>query len=216
MTIAGLTFKALQDEVLTHQFSPTQYRDLVATWLNRGQRIAAIQAELRTQVASQAITTVAKDASYALSEDFGRIIDFFDSEHEEITPLTLEEFDPLASDAGGRPEAYTFQGNEILLYPTPDAAYKLTLRYWKLPQDMEVDEDQPEIPPQYHDLLVAYAMQKAYMRENDFGAAKVWEEAWEKGLQKMKGEAVYSSYDGPTQVEGSWGHSPSYPAINYP
>ena len=81
MAIAGETFLSLQEEVLAHQFSPSQYRDLVKVWLNRAQRIAAVQAELRTQVTSQAITTTASDASYALSEDFGRIIDYFVAEY---------------------------------------------------------------------------------------------------------------------------------------
>lgn len=215
MAIAGKTFLEMQDGVLTHQFSSTQYRDLVKGWLNYAVRRIAIEAELRTQVASQAITTTAKDASYALSEDFGRIIDLFNSEQEEIGRFELSEFDTFP-EASGRPTAYVFQGNEILFYPTPDAAYKLTLRYWKLPQDMEADSDEPEIPPQYHEVPEFYATAKAFAKENDYAASNFWKGEWEAALAKMKGEAVYSSYDGPTQVEGSWGHSSSYPAITYP
>ena len=98
-------------------------------------------------------------------------------------------------------------GDQITLWPTPDGSYPLSLRYWRLPQDMEADGDEPEIPAQYHDVLVAYAMWKAYLRENDYPAASTWKAEWEAGVMKMRGEVQADVFEGPRQVGGTWGDS---------
>lgn len=204
MAITGSTFRQLIDEVLEFQFAPGKYETLVKRWLNQAQRKAVIQSEFRTQETAQSYETTAEDGSLALPEDFGRFIDFIGPEGTgSVTPLSREDFDSLPV-SSGRPAYYLIRGNELLLYPTPDAGYDLTLRYWRLPQDMEADGDEPEIPVQYHEVLIAYAMQKAYARENDYTASNFWKAEWEAGVGKMRGEAQSDTFDGPKQVEGSW------------
>jgi hypothetical protein len=204
MTLAGRSFKALQDEVLTFQFSETKYRPLVKTWLNDAQRKFAISSEIRTQVAESSITTVAADASYALPENYARFVDLYRSDsHELLTPYDLRDFDTLPASSGA-PYGYSVRGGELFLYPTPDNVYSFTLRYRKLPADMVNDTDISEIPVQYQELLVSYAMWKAFLREDDFQAAQTWEAIWEKGLLKARGEVQADSFDGPRQVGGTW------------
>lgn len=205
MSIAGRTYKALQDEVLQFQFEEQKYRPLVSVWLNDAQRKAVLESELRTQEQAQAYETTSGDATLALPEDYARWIDFYDTEtNEHPVELTQGEYD-AAEVLSGRPGAYVVIGEEITLYPVPDAAYGLSLRYWRLPQDMSADGDVPEIPPQYHNLLVAYAMQRAYARENDYTASRFWREEWEAGMLKMRGEASHDTAAGPEQVQGMWG-----------
>lgn len=213
MSIGGYTLGELTEEVLSFQFSEAKYKPFVRRWLNQGQRRAVIESEIRIQESAQSIATVSEDPSYALPSDFSRLIDLFYVEsHELVVPMDVREFDALPASTG-RPYAYTVRGAEVVFYPTPDAAYNFTLRYWRLPQDMVNDADTPEIPVQYHELLVAYAMRKAFLREDDFQAAQQWEAVWEKGLLKMRGEVQHSTFDGPRQVGGTWNNEHGLPPI---
>lgn len=204
MTIAGRTYLQIQEEVLAFQFSSEKYRPLVKTWINDGQRKAVIQSESRTQEAEAKYTTVSSVAKLAMPTDFSRFISLYAPEIALLDPLSVEELETLPP-ATGRPTAYVVIGDEINLYPTPDAPYELRLRYWRLPEDMVEDADEPEIAPQYHDVLVAYAMQRAYARENDYAAANFWKGEWEAGIAKMRGEVQADTFDGPQQVQGTYG-----------
>ena len=213
MSIEGQTYLSLQNEVLEHQFSETKYRPLVKTWLNQAQRRAVIESEIRTQESSQTYSTESGVATYTLPTNFARLIDFFNTEtHEILSPLDPKDYDSLPASTG-RPSAYAVLGNSLTLYATPDGVYPLELRYWKLPADMSADSDTPEIPVQYHELLVAYAMRKAYLRENDYQAAQVWQQVWAEGILKMRGEVQHDTFDGPRQVAGTWGELANYPTV---
>lgn len=204
MTIAGRTFRELVDEVLDFQFAKGKYESLVKTWLVDAQRIMARQCEIRTSQASAAYSTESGVSELELPEDFARLIDFHDTEAGLLSPLSLQELDTLES-LSGRPSAYTVSGNDLVLYPAPDGSYPLSLRYWRLPEDMIEDSDTPAVPVLYHALLPAYALSKAYARENDWNASAIWKGEWEAGLLKMRGEAQSDVFDGPSQVRGSWG-----------
>lgn len=208
MTIAGMTYRQLIDEVLAFQFAVGKYEPLTKRWLNTAQRKAVQQSEFRSQEETESYTTTSGDATLALPEDFVRLKEedaIFDTgERLPLVQLSQPEYDALAA-SSGRPLAYTVVGDQITLYPSPDGSYGLSLRYWRLPQDMVADGDEPEIPPQYHDVLPAYAMQKAYARENDYAASRFWKEEWEAGVMKMRGEVQHDTFQGPRQVGGMWG-----------
>ena len=200
-----MTYLALQDEVLDHQISPSKYRPSVKRWLNDAQRRAVIESELRTQEETYAFSTEAGTAGYSLPVNFARIIDLHNSAtHGVLSRMDRKAYDGLATSSGS-PSAYAVLGSKITLYPTPDTVYPLVLRYWKLPEDMVKDEDEPEIPPQYHELLAAWALKKAFLRENDPREAQTWREEWERGIFKMRGEAFVDAQDGPRQVPGLYG-----------
>jgi hypothetical protein len=205
VTIAGYSYLDLQEEVLAFQFQPAKYRPLVKRWLNQAQRHIVISSEIRTQQAAESVVTTTGDSSYVMPANFARLIDFFyPAEPGLITPDDIRDFDTLP-ESSGRPTVYTVRDNELILYPTPDAIYSFTLRYWKLPIDMVADTDTPELPVQDQELLVAYPMWKCYLRENDYVAAKEWQAIWETGLLKLRGEAQGDVFDGPRQVAGTWG-----------
>jgi hypothetical protein len=213
MTIANYTFLELQEEVLSFQFQPQKYRPLVKKWLNQAVRKIIIAAEIRTSQGSETITTLAGDPSYTMPEGFARLIDFFyPAAPRLMTAKDIRDFD-LLPEASGQPTAYTVRSNELFLWPTPDGAYGLTMRFWRLPQDMVNDSDIPALPVQYHEDPIAYAMWKCYLRENDYQAAKVWQELWEGELLKMRGEAQGEVFDGPRQVSGTWGDPHGTPVV---
>jgi hypothetical protein len=211
MTIAGRTFLELQQEVLEFQFAEQKYRPLTKKWLNDAQRIAARQSEIRTSQGEASYTTESGVAELELPEDFARFIGLSDTDSPgELAPLELADLDGMSA-SSGRPTAYVASGNDLLLYPTPDGEYPLRLRYWKVPADMADDGDTPSIPAPYHADLTAYALMKAYARENDYQASKFWKEEWEAALGKLRGEAQSDMFDGPRQVPGAWETAPVVP-----
>lgn len=206
------TFESLVQEGLDFQFSETEYEELFKRWLNQAQRRLVIESEIRTQEEAFSFSTIATTATYELPANFARFIDFFGSEtHELLTPLDIREFDNLPK-SEGTPYSYTVIGNKLTLYPTPSVIVPLTLRYWRLPAEMIQASDTPEIPVQYQELLLAWALKKAYQRENDYAAAQQWETQWEKGVLKMRGEVQGDVFDGPRQVAGSFAdaHGPAF------
>jgi hypothetical protein len=210
MSVGGYTFQELVEEGLNFQFSESEYEALFKRWLNQAQRRAVIESEIRTQETTESLSAVAGQASYGLPANFARLIDFFNSETRGLLdPLDARDYDALPP-SEGRPYAYAVLGTNLTLYPTPDGPYPLTLRYWRLPADMIQPADTPEIPAQYQELLLAWALKKAYKRENDQAMAQMWEVEWEKGILKMRGEVQGDAFDGPRQVGGSWGdqHGP--------
>jgi hypothetical protein len=211
MTVAGYTYLQLQEEVLTHQFSEQKYKPLVSRWLNQAQRQAVISSEIRLMEEAKTITTSAGVTAYALPTDYQRLIDlFYVSAHELLVPMDIRDFDALPT-SEGRPYGYTVRDANLFLYPTPSEAYEFTLRYWRLPADMVADSDTPEIPVQYHQLLISYAMWKAFLREDDGQMATTWKAEWEAGLLKMRGEVQGDTFDGPRQVGGTWGDAHGIP-----
>ncbi len=200
--IAGRTYRELIDEVLSFQFSPGKYEALVKKWLNDGQRQIVREAEIRTQEATAAYETISGGNTATLPEDFARFIDFY-GPSGELTQQDLRDFDELEGSSGA-PTVFAVEGNNLYLGPIPDGAYNLTLRYWRLPADMDADTDEPSIPKLYHDLLPAYPMAKAYARENDYAASNFWKGEWEAGIGKLRGEVQSDMFQGPRQVAGTW------------
>lgn len=64
--------------------------------------------------------------------------------------------------------------NRLRLGPKPDAVYTLTGEYQKSAQVLAADEDEPELPTRYHQIIVAAAMKK-YAAFH--AAPEVWAEA---------------------------------------
>ena len=61
----------------------------------------------------------------------------------------------------GAPVHITFDPNDnIVLGPSPDAVYIITGDYYRSAQVLAADSDTPEMPSQYHDLIVYKAMEK--------------------------------------------------------
>lgn len=195
-------FVDIQNEVLAHRLNDAKYREPVKNWINEGQRFIYLQTDLRGGEDAQDYTTVAGTPSLALPSDFLRTVSLFESaDHIPIYFMDLRAYDD-APEASGKPTSYTISGSTALLYPTPDAAYAIELRYYRLPVDLSVDSDEPELPEQYRHLLVRYALIRAFERENDYDAANYYREQFDVELTRLRGQVQYDTHDGPTQVPG--------------
>lgn len=60
-----------------------------------------------------------------------------------------------------RPVAWTFdETNQLLVAPAPDQAYKLRIEYWKSPTELAADADTPDMPDEFHLLLMWRALEE--------------------------------------------------------
>lgn len=203
-------FSALQDEVLAHQFADSKYRPYVKVWINEGQKYICLQADIRTEITSQSYATVNGTATLSLPSNYARCVDLSNTDDQRVLEqMDLRDYDDAVI-ASGSPVFWVVVGSNVTLYPTPDNAYNLRLRYWKLPTDLSGDTDTPEIPSQYHHLLIRYALIRCYQRENDYQAAEYQRTEFERDLQKLRGEVHSADRQGPVQVRGTWGEFGRY------
>ena len=110
----------------------------------------------------------------------------------------------------GTPYAYALDGANLHLYPTPDQAYPLELRYWLMPNPLVADSDVPTIPADYHNLLVYGATSEAYAADDDgpqMGA--YWQAKFDKGLAMFAADMKFPNDDQPAQLADMWTGPPS-------
>ena len=191
-------FNDLTQEVLDHQFSPTQYKSYIETKLNQAQDYLAAQIDMRPLLASHPVPTVAGTAAYSLPSNFQRLFNVYltDGTGQRL-PLyaeAIQEFDsrPVAT---GQPVRYCIEGSQLRLHPTPDAGYSITIRYYRLPAELVNANDVPEAPPEYWDLMVNYALWHCFERENDYNAAQYHKGRFDEDLAKARGELQYDTDD---------------------
>src|SRR6185437_7958326 len=114
-------------------------------------------------------STVAGTSTYPQPANLGkdRSLHFtVTSQVGELTSVGLRTLDRSVS-VSGVPRLYALTGSNIQLYPVPDGVYTLELRYWAQPAQLVNDTDTPSIPADYHDMLLYWALKRAYSAEDD-------------------------------------------------
>ena len=57
--------------------------------------------------------------------------------------------------------AWTFdEANQLIVGPQPALAYKLRMEFWKSPTELAADVDAPDMPEEFHLLLMWRALQE--------------------------------------------------------
>lgn len=82
-----------------------------------------------------------------------------------IVPITLMQQDFLGP-TPAPPQAYYFKRNNLCLAPIPDQAYTLRLTYSYAATDMVVDNEVPDVPERYHELLAVYAALDGFVKDD--------------------------------------------------
>jgi hypothetical protein len=97
----------------------------------------------------------------------------------------------------GTPSNYFETNDSIMLYPSPDYAYRIIIEYLKTPADLSSDADTPIFPARYHQLLEWHAIANCYEKDENTEMANYYMQKYQSGLIKM--QADYSKkYDGLT------------------
>lgn len=150
------------------------------------------------------VNTVANQVTLDVPADFDKAIRLvIDSEAARLEPARADDiysrFNGALTDTG-LPVAYYFVGNEVRLYPIPDAAYTITLYYLKVPAALATNTDTPILPTKHHRAIVLGALVAAYRMEDDPGNADVFEAQFEKRLATMAEDVWKKQYDRPDHI----------------
>lgn len=127
----------------------------------------------------------ASTALYELPTDFSaiRLIAIENPDTGKHTPLnrmTPYEYEkifvnPTITDGvEGFPTSYVREAACIRLYPTPDEAYTMTLKYWKDLSDLASLATAPNIPRTWHEILLTGAVYRRFMVLGDFQRANAF------------------------------------------
>lgn len=215
-----MNYVALQDECLNYGFSSTAYRARVARWLNEGYDVLQRRHGLKEQEQVTSVTATPGTGVVAVSGAFelDRIVScvLTGVDPAPLEPIERHAYDELPSDTTGRPTQYAvltsagdlstgFKGFSLLLWPVPDSAYVIGLIFSRI-YSMTADTDIPDrIPPNRHDVLVHYAVSKAYLSEDDPEMARVHMDMFNRQAAEIATSRKHPVQDGPVQVPGTWG-----------
>ncbi len=202
------TFLELQEEVLNYGFDPSRYRGRVKSWLNQAQSRIARKLKIGDLYVTSTITTAKGTASYTLPTALIRLtgltmgadayrLDYVDDPDRLVA-------DNEAGQNTGEPTEFAVTGKSIVLSPVPDAVYSLTLTYFGRPADMVNDTDVSTLPADYHDLMVSWALERAFRSEDDAEMAQFYRNEYKLDLADAGTDLQMTVDDSPKQVPGTW------------
>lgn len=165
---------------------------------------------------SASVSFTAGDDTPTMPTDFRAVLSLFIPAQSLV--LQPERLDTLAKNYPAqlgstaaadrnRPLFYYFVGNELRLYPTPDAAYTATLFYVSWPAELTSGtlEAAIMVPARHHRVLVSGALSHLYRQEDDPDNAMLFETQLEKRLQSMRNDVYQRQFDRPDRVVDVYG-----------
>jgi len=153
------------------------------------------QSWLFNVVQSPDITTVPGQQEYDLPAEFLKIYNArkVDSLDYQLSVLGQKNFDTLFTsqrDISGYPYVLTiknaFRDGTVSLFPAPDAAYTISINYFKLIGRLTQDNDTIDLPIHYESVVTNGAQAKMMATLSQFEAAKYWGDLFERDYQYMK------------------------------
>lgn len=83
------------------------------------------------------------------------------------------------------PSEWYYYAETARVYPVPNAAYTVTLRYYKKPTILDSDADVPDIPSEFEELLVEGAAYRVLQVKDNYDQAGIHKNKYDEILQKM-------------------------------
>lgn len=180
--------------------------DDIIRWINDAQQeIAQQNDEVLETIATTAV--IAGTSDYALPDDMLRLRSARYG-NRKLKGLSLQEADQSitnyedpANYQQGTPEMFWIYSNRITLYPTPNSndPDDLKLYYTRIPDQVAVDADTPELHKKYHPTIVQYVLMQAYEMDEDWDASGNKSAQVSAGLNSLK--------------ESDWQDHSAYPTI---
>jgi hypothetical protein len=195
------TYEELTEEVIAHQFSPTQYTTYVQNRLNQGLRYICAQTDFEEINTFYSVSLPGPTSYFTLPTDFNRIqyLELQDGDRwKPLTQLPVARFDRLVA-ATGNPMYYALRpDNAVTVNPVSDSEVVVGLAYYRDPDPLVNPNDVPVIPEQYHYMLVHYALKFCYERENDYTSAQYHWGQFQEAIMKCRGE-VHNAWNTTSQ-----------------
>lgn len=134
--------------------------DIVDDYINAAYKQLAMSFRFyELENTSTSTTTVSGTASYAVPTGCRQTISIVDTTNKnklEPRDIAWYEQQDTSTDVTGAPEYYVRYGSNYLLWPTPDGAYSLRIRYTALPDTITTGEE-PVYSVEWHRVLVFLA-----------------------------------------------------------
>jgi hypothetical protein len=93
----------------------------------------------------------------------------------------------------------------LIFYPSPDSSVTYELAYYRRPVEMADDTDSPDgILSYYQDVMVSWALKRAYEREADYEAAAYWSADFQNGLTELQGQLQTDTEVPGGVIPGMW------------
>lgn len=108
--------------------------------------------------------------------------------------------DDTTVNVSGVPKYWYFYAQTIKLFPVPDKAYTLTLRYYKKPTLLSANSDVPSIPSQFQELLVVGAAYRVLQVKDSYDQASVLQNKYDELLQKLVMQTAQNQVGQPHQM----------------
>lgn len=93
------------------------------------------------------------------------ILDSDYKNHTVLNRITIDSYEAKYDedeDARGFPVEYVREGCAVRLWPTPDAVYTMTQKYWTTLSDLS-DTNDPVIPQSWHEIVLFGALWRAFI-----------------------------------------------------
>lgn len=132
----------------------------------------------REKEASASFVTVAGTRNYDVPTETDAIRNISGrtnlEQHFDIAPMDVEEYENNYNENSNYraiPTRYTRENCMIRLWPTPDDAYTMFVRYWKQLPDMLAGIDQPDAPRNWHEIVLYGAVWRGFLELGDISRA---------------------------------------------
>jgi hypothetical protein len=107
---------------------------------------------------------------------------------------------PITED---HPRYYAMASDGFVLWPTPDDSYDLTIRYYGNITPLSADADVSAINPDWHDVMVSFALYEAYKAEDDAQMSQYHYANFQRDLQLLGSDRMAETMDKPQPVQAS-------------
>lgn len=185
----------VQNRAKDSSFSSSQIKEFI----NDTQRAVFNEYTLRQMEATQAYTVTVGNADITAGAGLPANLvqpialnNTYTSYEKRIPFIHFRALDALHTDPSdtvlhpvNAPQHWYLYGNTINLYPVPDKAYTLTLRYIKEPTALSADADVPEIPSEFEEILIYGALYRIWEEKDRLDKAAVFENKYLREVKKF-------------------------------
>jgi len=192
LTSVGETLASFREDLTLELGNRT---DISATqldkWINWGYRKLSSMLTLKELFSSLGITTVADQPFYGLPTSLAWIqrVGIIDDVNFLAGGRELEQIDPaeyrLLADNTAEPTSQFRFARMLVLWPTPDSGYDLSIDFRVRVQDLDDDTDSPILPEEFHEVILAYARSRAWRALRNYPEAAVAQNDAVNGLRVL-------------------------------
>jgi len=201
--LAGIRQRVLVDKLDDEEFDP----QVVDNFINDTQRDIFNQYELPFQEnifqgvipAGSTIFKLPKDVAQIQSQSVLGIPGFADRKTDWRS--FFRQHNDIANAPAGSITQWALYGGNVLLSAPTDVDYTMTMFYIKKPTTLKQDDDVPELPEEFEELLVLGAFMRIQNRNEDFDLAKETFAEYTRQLNLLVGRYGFREANGPIKMK---------------